>query len=165
MFFSYSDILNIEEKKLLLSWMPKRPKKATLLLNSNKDGDSIKVVEEKCKNKYPTLVVIMTTKGNKFGGYTTQEWKKGVNKDSEAFVFSLGKKKKYKILNPTNATYLNDWWGFGPYENAIVIYDKCTNQNSNYIGKGTYDIKEVSELNGRENNFTVKSFEIYLIEN
>jgi hypothetical protein len=87
----------------------KKSNKTTLLLNSNKDGDSINFVEEKCKNKYPTLVVIMTTKGIKFGGYTTQEWKKGVNKDNDAFVFSLDKKKKYKILNPINATYMNIW--------------------------------------------------------
>ena len=59
MLFNNSDILNAEEKKLLISWLPQKPRKTTLLLNSNKDGDSVKVVEEKCKNKYPTIVVFM----------------------------------------------------------------------------------------------------------
>jgi hypothetical protein len=60
---------------------------------------------------------------------------------------------------------MNIWWGFGPYENTIVIYDNCTKNNNNYVDNQTYDIKEENKLNGGEKYFTVKSFEIYLIEN
>jgi len=164
-FFDNSDILNDDEKKLLILWLPKKPKKITLLLNSNKDGDSVEVIKKKCKNKYPTIVVLMTIKGIKFGGYTTQEWKNEITKDNDAFVFSLDKKKKYKIIKPNNATYLSTWWGFGPDENAIVICNNCTESNSNFVGNKTYYIKEKYELNGGEEYFTVKSFEIYLLEN
>ena len=55
----------------------------------------LRLLKKDVQNKNPSLVVIMTIKGIKFGGYTTQEWKKGANKDSEAFVFSLDKRKKY----------------------------------------------------------------------
>ena len=162
--FKNSDILNIEESNLLYEWLPKKPKNCKLLLNSNKDGDSIKVFTEKCTHKNPTLSIIMTTKGQKFGGYTTKEWKKYGNKDNDAFVFSLNKKMKYKILKPEHATYLENWWGFGPNENAIVIYNNCTKNEGNYVGNGTYDIKEKYELNNGESNFKVKSFEIYQLE-
>ena len=107
----------------------------------------------------------MSKDGYKFGGYTTQKWKKDASKDNKAFLFSLDKKKKYKILNPENAIYLNQWWGFGPYENAIVIYDNCTSNNKNHVGNGTYDIKESYELNGGQRDFTVKSFEVYHLDN
>ena len=107
----------------------------------------------------------MSKDGYKFGGYTTQQWKKGANTDNNAFVFSLDKKMKYKILNPKNATYLDSWWGFGPYENAIVICENCSSNNKNHVGNGTYDIKESYELNGEQSYFTVKSFEVYYLEN
>ena len=41
LFFPNSNILNEQEKKLLFKWLPKNPKKITLLLNSKIDGDSI----------------------------------------------------------------------------------------------------------------------------
>ena len=110
-FFKNSDILDLEEKKLLIGWLPNIPKESVLLIDSNKDGDSINVIYEKIKNKKPTLVIIMTTDGIKFGGYTTQKWKKGtIIKDDNAFVFSLDKKKKYKIRDPEKAIYINSWW-------------------------------------------------------
>ena len=165
-FFSNSDILDFEEKKMLINWLPNRPKKLTLLLNSNKDGDSTKTFIDKCQGKCPTYVIIETSKGYKFGGYTNQFWKESQAKDNEAFVFSLNNKKKYSIVKPDYAIgfRLNNWWGFGFSYNAIVVYENCTSNNNNYVGNETYNIKEKYELNGGEYNFTVKSFEIYHIE-
>ena len=57
----------------------------------------------------------------------------------------------------------NDFWLFGWSYIAIVIYENCTKNNSNYVGNGTYDIKEKYELNGGERNFAVKSFEIFML--
>ena len=87
-----SDILNKEEEDLLLNWLPKKPNKIILLLN--KDGDSTTTFMNKCNGKCPTLAIIKTTNGYKFGGYTTQIWKEGEIKDNNAFVFSLDNKKK-----------------------------------------------------------------------
>ena len=56
-----SDILNKEEEDLLLNWLPKKPNKITLLLNSNKDGDSTTTFMNKCNGKCPTLAIIKTT--------------------------------------------------------------------------------------------------------
>ena len=91
--FSGSDILNQEAKQMLLNWLPRKPNKITLLLNSNKDGDSTTSFLNKCNGKCPTLSVIKTINGYIFGGYTTQLWKEGQIKIQNAFVFSINKKK------------------------------------------------------------------------
>ena len=50
-FFNESNILNKKEKKLLIEWLPKKPNKIFLLLNSIHDGDSTQVFKNKCSNK------------------------------------------------------------------------------------------------------------------
>ena len=164
--FSGTEILNKESKKMLLSWLPRKPIKITLLLNSNIDGDSTSTFMDKCSGKCPTLAVIKTTKGNIFGGYTTQLWKQGKVQDRNAFVFSIDKKKKYNIKNPEYAIGFenNYFWMFGYSYNTIVCRNNCTKTNDNYVDNKTYDIPEQYELNEGERNFTVKSFEIYYIE-
>ena len=164
--FKGTQILNDESKKMLISWLPRKPIKLTLLMNSNIDGDSTTAFMKKVNGKCPTLAVIKTTNGYIFGGYTTQFWKEGEVKDENAFVFSIDKKKKYLIKQPEHATGYgnNSWWGFGCGYNAIVCYENCTKRNDNYVDNGTYDIPEKYELNGGERNFTVKSFEIYQVE-
>ena len=164
--FSGTEILNKESKKMLLSWLPRKPIKITLLLNSNIDGDSTSTFMDKCSGKCPTLAVIKTTKGNIFGGYTTQLWKQGKVQDRNAFVFSIDKKKKYNIKNPEYAIGFenNYFWMFGYSYNTIVCRNNCTKTNDNYVDNKTYDIPEQYELNEGERNFIVKSFEIYYIE-
>jgi uncharacterized coiled-coil protein SlyX len=164
--FLGSQIITKESKDMLLNWLPRKPNKITLLMNSNIDGDSTKTFMDKCNGKCPTLAVIKTTNGYVFGGYTTQMWKEGKVKDNNAFVFSINKKRKYNIKQPENAIGFgkNLCWLFGDGYNAILVYENCTKKNSNFVGNGTYDIPERYELNGGEQKFTVKSFEIYHIE-
>ena len=113
---------------MLLNWLPRKPNKITLLMNSNIDGDSTKTFMDKCNGKCPTLAVIKTTNGYVFGGYTTQMWKEGKVKDNNAFVFSIDKKRKYNIKQPEHAIGLdmNYYWIFGYSYNAIVVYENCT---------------------------------------
>ena len=152
-----------EDKKLILSWLPKKPNKIIILLNSKIDGDSCKTLIEKCKGKKPTLVVIQTTKDIIFGGYATQEWSKS-EKDEKAFVYSLKTKKKYNVKDPNYAIHASSWWGFGPSKNTIILYDNCLKHKDNWVGDGAYDIPSPYELNGGEKNFGVKSYEIFYIE-
>ena len=46
----------------------------------------------------------------------------------------------------------------------IKLHTNSGQRNDNYAGNGTYNIPEKFELNEGENNFTVKSFEIYQVE-
>lgn len=164
--FPYSDILNSDEKIFLLKLLPNWPRKINLLINSNLDGDSTEGFIQRTQNKSPTLVIIETTKGRKFGGYTTQIWKQGEIKDNNAFVFSLVTKKKYEILKPEHAIcfVLKSFWGFGYNSSATVVCDNCTSTNSNFVSNKAYNISEPYELNGGERNFAVKSYEIYHID-
>ena len=162
--FTGSEILTNEAKDMLLNWLPRKPNKITLLMNSNKHGESRKSFMDKCKGKCPTLAVIKTTNGYVFGGYTTQMWRDGdFVKDNNAFVFSIDKKRKYKIKKPEQAIrfQFQSFWLFGC---DICVYDKCTKGNINNVDNKDYDIPERFELNGGEYHFTVKSFEIYHIE-
>jgi len=167
-FFEESHILNEEEKKLIISWLNFKPKNINLLLNSYRDGDSFEAFHRLCDGKAPTIGIIETTKGHKFGGFTTQYWNGKSNEsnckpDGNAFIFSLDTKRKYKVINSEKAIGTGSCWllfyGYG--ENSIVTYG-CNN-NNNYIGKGAYDFDNKVE-NGGECNFTMKSFEVYEVK-
>lgn len=169
-FFQESNILNEEDKKLLINWLEYKPKYINLLLNSNRDGDTKETFHKLCDGKSPTIGVIETTKGHKFGGYTTKTWNGGPNgskniSDNYAFIFSLDNKKKYKVINSENAigTGSNFLLFFGWSQNSIVTYDKGCHNNSNYISNGAYNFDTKNE-NGGEYNFTMKSYEIYEIK-
>jgi len=167
-FFKDSNILiNNDDKKLISSWVPWTLKQTKLLFNSNIDGDSLGEFLKKSKGKYPTIVIIQTTKGGMFGGYTSKPWKEKKTIDNYAFVFSLYTKKKYSIKDPSRAVglgYLGQSYGalmFGWGANAIVVYEKSTSNLRNYVGNETYDIPESYELNNGEKYFTVRSFELF----
>ena len=166
--FLDSDILiNNDDKELVSSWIPWKLKKTELLFNSNIDGDSLEEFLEKSDGKYPTMVIIQTTKGGIFGGYTSKPWKEERIEDNSAFVFSFYTKKKYPITNPSKAISLNSLgyfygflqFGWGSF--AISLCENCTSNPENSVSNGSYDIPEKYELNNGEENFTVKSFELF----
>ena len=55
------------------------------------------------------MIFAKTTNGYRIDGFTTIIWTDGIcGKDSEAFLFSLDKKEKYKITNENYANYLSN---------------------------------------------------------
>ena len=66
-----SKILLENEYKLLISLLEKIPKKVTLLLDSDRDGDLTNTFYRQCSFKYPTIVLVKTTKDKRFGGYSS----------------------------------------------------------------------------------------------
>ena len=162
-----SSVINKEEIDLFMNWLDQKPKKIKLLLDSKIDGDLTQTFYNKCGGKFPTVVFVKTTKGKRFGGYCSIGWENkngGFMKDINNFIFSLDKKKKYKIKNPENAVCTNsNYFDFGS-GGDLYIEDKCTSNTKNYNNNiGTYETTETYELNG-ENNFTVSSYEVYQIE-
>ena len=154
--------------ELFLSWLENKPKKIKLLLDSRIDGDLTVTFYNKCSGKYPTVVFVKTTKGYRFGGYSSIPWKDlncGYNRDEKNFIFSLDKQKKYTIKKPEKAiqTY-SSYFAFGGGSDFLVD-NKCTSTNSNYNNNsGTYNTTQTYELNGGEKNYTVSSYEVYQIE-
>ena len=168
--FEESNILNDEEKKLIINWLGFKPKNINLLLNSKRDGDNKEAFHKLCDGKSPTIGIIETTKGHKFGGFTTKTWNGGINEsncieDNNAFIFSLDTKKKYKVINSEKAIGTGKSWllFFGYSDNSIVTYDKGCKNNNNYISRGAYNFDAKIE-NGGEYNFTMKSYEVYEIK-
>ena len=156
---------------LILKWLEyKNQLKITLLLDSKIDSDSIETFLNKCSNKYPTIVFIKTTKNRRFGGYSSIPWKNTegcFKKDINNFIFSLDKRKKYKILESDKAIITNThYFAFADGLGGFRINKNSTSNNSSYSkdNNGIYDgMTEKYELNG-ESNFTVSSYEVYHIE-
>ena len=161
-----SNIVKFNEQNIIDSWFDKKPTKFNLLFDSRKDGDAISTIDSKCAKKCPKIVFIKTTKGYRFGSFTTIFWPKNDNTwgyDENSFLFSLDTKSKYKAKDKYSVLnqYNNDLY-FG--NGDIDLSNNFTNKTENNVNKSSYDIPSQYELNGGEKNFTVLCCEIYQIE-
>ena len=162
-------IKSIEEKKLILNWInPNKEMKFTLLYQVSRDGDRITNFYSKVSNKFPTIVIVKTAIGNKFGGFTNVKWENNTvyKKDESAFLFSITKKTKYDINNVECAIYgssKNFAFGNG---HDLSISDKCTTAyDSNYsFFPFSYTSEEKNGLTCGEYNFFVKECEVFHVE-
>ena len=80
-----------------------------LIYSATRDGSYPKDFHRKCDNKGPTITLIKTNDNRKFGGYISKNRQYGnenevSEKDKNAFIFTINKRKKYNIKNEnTNA--------------------------------------------------------------
>ena len=118
-----------------------------------------------CNGKGPTLTVVKSKNGKRFGGYTSISWK-SLNRyipDEKAFLFSLDLRKCFKKQNNPQAIY--DHYNYGPTFGAghdLHIADQCKNSNNSYCNPSTYNEVKVNELSG-EKNFMVENYEVYSV--
>ena len=164
--FCKSNIIDVLGAKYIISWLEEKPKSIKLLLDSKIDGDKITTFYEKCKDKAPTVVIIESTDGYKFGGYISIPWytkRYGVFGDSKSFIFSLTKMEKYPIVKQKNAIQVEFYYfAFGAIWPEIYIENNCHSNSKNSCSKyGNYAIKE--KINGGKTNFKVLSYEVYEI--
>lgn len=167
--FSDSSILKANKEKIMvINWIkPNAKVKFELLYKSSRDGDQISTFYQKVAGKSLTLVVIESTIGYKFGGFTSIEWKNYNNyaQDNSAFIFSINYNRKYEIRNDKigNAIYGNsNCFAFGGGHD-INIVDQCTSNNNNQtMGSHTFKASNF-ELNGGVRNFCVKECEVYQV--
>ncbi len=168
--FKESKILkNKEEEIMILNWIKPNLNvvKINLLYQISRDGDNINTFYNKVKNEFPTLIIIQSKTGFKFGGYTTNTWeqRKIYKKDLSSFLFSLNKKKKYNIKGNhfQNGIYgCDSYFAFGSGHD-ICIYDKCTSNKNNYCNSRSYNTTEKYELND-QHFFYVEELEVYNVE-
>ena len=167
-----SDILETGEDKIMVcNWIKHNANiKFNLLYKVSKDGDRISTFAEKVKGKSPTLILIKSKSGYKFGGYTTEEWdmsggEYNYKKDKEAFIFSINNKQKF-VLKEGKEQYAicggTNHFAFGGGHD-LTIWDNCTtNDNSKYYGYGnTYNTSSNYELTGGSKKFYVEELEVY----
>ena len=101
-FYSSSILKNKEEIDLLKSAIKERLGKDIKyfkrLYKASTDGEDPSKFHKLCDNISPTLLLVETPNGKKFGGYTTCTWcmNKGGKKDGKTFLFSFDEKKMFK---------------------------------------------------------------------
>ena len=165
-FFKESNIIQLENKKLIVKYLPNKPSKTKLLYDSKIDGDTAKAFHSKCDGKYPTIYIIETKTGYKFGGYLSQPWKSKNDyfEDNNAFFFSINLQKKYFFSNPKQVYYGNP--DFGPVIRGGINMDirDEANSSSHFIYLDNENQGSEYEINGGNQNFNLQSYEVYQIE-
>ena len=104
-----STILSFEQitELLVLCGFPLN-QKWELIYRASKDGFGSNHFHSKCDIKPNTLIVIKSTNGNIFGGYTEQDWA-GANRlknDEKAFIFSLVNKDNKPLVMKRQMQYI-----------------------------------------------------------
>ena len=169
-----SKIMNKKEQiNLIKNKFKKRGltiKKLNLLFSSSEEGDSSQIVHNKIDGKENILMLVKTTKGRKFGGYTNIGFdsSQSTKEDNEAFLFSLDKLKTYDNIKEENAIFCSKdtvpffYSNFGNYN--IKIENKFFSKDGYTTKKGDcYETTEDYEINGGEERFVVKELEFFQI--
>merc|ERR1711920_654265 len=139
-----------------------------LLYRASKDGAHSGSFHARCDNKGATVVILETTAGNIFGGFTDQAWSSGGWSTSTiSFLFRLRPSmKRYSKKNAGNyATYRHSSYGpiFGKGHD-LLITSNCLDYATSYnIGGNAYDVPKY-ELNGGEKFFRVQDYAVLQAE-
>ena len=160
-----------DEKKIVRDWIIENYTYkgiiTQLLYKATRDGDKASDFHSKCDNMGPSLVVIQTTTGYIFGGYTSKSWTNSNFSwpgDNQAFVFSMNLKRKFSIKTQKEAIghYFNKGPVFG-YGHCIDISSKCLhNSDSYHSSSDSYEgINQLKLTNQRD--FTVADYEVFQI--
>ena len=183
--FQESTILseNEQEKQkeidALVEWLspslenlPNPPKvlRTKLIYKAEIDGDKALTFHEKCDNCGPTITIIQTKEGFRYGGYTSVSWEGPENPefkaDADAFIFSFDTMKKYDNMNAEKS--IQCYSLFGPcFGDGIICVPDSFHDETNvfYQWPTTYALEEKDELTlGQENKINIKDYEVYIIE-
>jgi len=136
-----------------------------LLYQASKDDDSSSSFHSRCDAKGATVVIIETTKGTVFGGFTDAAWSSsaGYSTSYNAFLFRLrpSMKRYYKKGGSANAIYRHS--SYGPvFGNGfdLAIFTNCRDYATSYTtGGNQYDVPTY-ELNDGEKFFRVRDYAV-----
>ena len=182
---SLSELEKRKELNLLQNWLDSWinkgahdqtpiPYSTKLIFSSEKEDDKASSFHKNCDNIAPTLVLIETKEGFRYGGFTTQKWESPeqsiFKNDEDAFIFSIDTEKKYDVTDPKKSIQCSMFWG--PYfgeGGAICVPDNFLQEkNAFYQWPSSYDISEKDELTfGQEHKINISKYEVYqiIIEN
>jgi hypothetical protein len=150
-----------------------------LIYRATRDGPKTNDFNKNCNGKNNQLIILKTTKGFIFGGFTErgfQNTNEGKIKDDSVFLFSLNNKKIYDIKKGSYAMYEYAEKKFGIFfgksdgnnpiflgsQNCDMLLNKnytCQKNNEEY--SFTFDY----ELNGGEKKFQLEEIEVFQITN
>ena len=174
--FQRTSILNNEEKKLISKWIdPKKTIKFYLLFSTVKDGDSSSTFHAYCDGVFPTVTIVLDTLGNKFGGYSTQNWSQsliGANYSRApcSFIFNLSNimffKGKYDLIDQLSANAIYRINSNGPHFGVgdLYIASGCTSNTNSSCNKSTYNTGNNNLLGYiGARNFQVSKYEVFKV--
>ena len=149
-----------------------------LIYRATRDGPKTEDFNKKCNGKNNQLIILKTTKGLIFGGFTGrgfQNTDKGKIKDDSVFLFSLDNKKIYNIKKDSYALYESSTNKYG------IFFGKCDGNNPIYLGwqncnmllnnynecskknNEEFNFSKDYELNGGEQHFNLQEIEVFQI--
>jgi len=129
------------------------------------DGDSGTDFHDKCDGKGPTVVIVETTTGNVFGGYTSVSWSsQGWKRDPTSFLFQLRPRLSHFALRNRDdryAVYNGGSYGpsFGGGHDLHIASGALSSSNSYVQGK-TYSANG-NTLNDGTKHFQIKDYVVF----
>ena len=170
----HSDIIrNLDDYEFIRDSLGKISLK--MIFNSNYHGDYAVDLHSRANNHH-LLVLIETENGNRFGGYTSDNFSPQTfgltstsielfKRDTSAFLFNLDSKKIFNIKpkEAIKALDCDDYFVLCFGEGDLLLRDKFLTSGgiSNFPGfYGDENTKETELTNG-EKEFIVKTFEVY----
>lgn len=135
-----------------------------LIYKGTIDGDSARAFHAKCDAAPRTLVLVEDSAGNRFGGFTTEDWSGQYvqKKDPNAFIFSIDRGQIYPVLPDANA--IGAYPNFGPvfFGCQIRLYDNFLTKGGTTFKRGmNYATNEDFELTNGSQAFGVRDVEVY----
>ena len=139
----------------------------TLLYRGSRDGPIASAFHRKCDNKGPTLTIIESTKGQRFGGYTDADWKSDEKyaTSKNSFLFSLDFNEKYPVKSGHEQYAIKSLKGEGPCfgggHDLRLSADFKIEESTGYIGF-SYEVKNkyAKDVYG-DTAFYVREIEVY----
>jgi hypothetical protein len=164
-------LLNCSQNKMLMS-LCEFPinQQWNLIYRASQHGFEISKFHAKCDNRPNTLVIIKSTNGNVFGGYTEKSWTGFLDQkdDPNAFIFSLinkdNKPLKLKCKN-RQAIYSHSSSGplFGYYD--IRIEDRSNTNTNSYSDLGqSYTHPDYAQSSSGARSFLAGSYNFQVSE-
>jgi len=137
------------------------------LFVASKDGDASSHFHKACDGKGPTVVIVETTDGNMFGGYTDVSWSTAgsYGASSKAFLFRLRPvMTHYDIKSGRTAYAIYRHSSYGPtFGNGHDLYvaSSALSSTSSYSNGGTgytFPSYPSYQLNDGGKHFKVKDY-------
>ena len=152
----------------------------TLLYRASENEFNARAFYNKCKDRGPTVTLILTTNGTVIGGYLDEDWTRSATgsgwierSHSQSFLFNLNSFKKYNVLrNAVRLAYFTDCLGpsFGG-SSGDSIADLQIRRNENHGTAFNYgvshspvsfDVPSNTDLAGT-NRFDIVDYEVWKV--
>jgi len=130
--------LRLSEVRFLTKLLKKVSKAiGPVLYIASKDGDATAKFHSACDNQGPTVVIVETTTGAVFGGYTGLDWSSvgSYGSSGTSFLFRMRPAKAHYVIKKSrvgNAIYRNPNYGptFGGGHDLYIAAGALSNSNS-----------------------------------